>query len=78
MRRTLMTAWINDVPDYTQPTAFLIGNEGNGLRRETAQRAAQYIKIPMAGQVESLNAAMASAVLMYEAARQRRKNEYTN
>ena len=67
-----------DVPDYTQPTAFLIGNEGNGLRRETAQRAAQYIKIPMAGQVESLNAAMASAVLMYEAARQRRKNEYTN
>lgn len=61
-----------DVPDYTQPTAFLIGNEGNGLRRETAQRAAQYIKIPMAGQVESLNAAMASAVLMYEAARQRR------
>ena len=41
-----------DVPDYTQPTAFLIGNEGNGLRRETAQRAAQYIKIPMAGQVE--------------------------
>ena len=67
-----------DVPDYTQPTAFLIGNEGNGLRRETAQRAAQYIKIPMAGQVESLNAAMASAVLMYGAARQRRKNKYTN
>ncbi len=61
-----------DVPDYTRPTAFLIGNEGNGLRRETAARASQYIKIPMAGQVESLNAAMASAILMYEAARQRR------
>ena len=61
-----------DEPDYTKPTAFLIGNEGNGLRRETAQHAAQYIKIPMAGQVESLNAAAAAVVLMYEAARQRR------
>lgn len=62
-----------DEPDYTGPTAFLIGNEGNGLRRETAERASQYIKIPMAGQVESLNAAAAAAVLMYEAARQRRR-----
>lgn len=63
-----------DEPDYTKPTAFLIGNEGNGLRRRTAERAAQYIKIPMAGQVESLNAAAAAAVLMYEAARQRRNS----
>lgn len=62
-----------DEPDYTKPTAFLVGNEGKGLRRETAERASQYIKIPMAGQVESLNAAAAAAVLMYEAARQRRK-----
>ena len=62
-----------DIPDYTQPTAFLIGNEGNGLRRETAACATQYIKIPMAGQVEALNAAMAAAILMYEAARQKRK-----
>ena len=59
--------------DYTKPTAFLIGNEGNGLQRRTAERAAQYIKIPMAGQVESLNAAAAAAILMYEAARQRRR-----
>lgn len=62
-----------DEPDYTKPTAFLVGNEGNGLRRETAEQAAQYIKIPMAGQVESLNAAAAATILMYEAARQRRK-----
>lgn len=62
-----------DEPDYTKPTAFLVGNEGSGLRQETAQRASQYIKIPMAGQVESLNAAAAATVLMYEAARQRRK-----
>ena len=62
-----------DRADYTKPTAFLIGNEGNGLKRETADLASGYIKIPMLGQVESLNAAVATTVLMYEAARQRRK-----
>lgn len=62
-----------DEPDYTEPSAFLIGNEGNGLRRETAERASQYIRIPMAGQVESLNAAAAATILMYEAARQHRR-----
>ncbi len=61
-----------DEPDYTKPAAFLIGNESNGLRRETADLATRYIKIPMAGQVESLNAAVATTILMYEAARQRR------
>ena len=61
-----------DIPDYTKPTAFLIGNEGNGLKRETADMATQYIKIPMAGQVESLNAAVATTILMYEASRQKR------
>lgn len=64
-----------DEPDYKRATAFLIGNEGNGLKRETADAATQYIKIPMLGQVESLNAAVATAVLMYEAAKQRRKYE---
>ena len=59
-------------PDYTSATAFLIGNEGNGLRPETAALADCRIRIPMAGQVESLNAAMASGILMYEAARQRK------
>jgi len=52
--------------------AFLIGNEGNGLREETAALADTYIKIPMQGQVESLNAAVATAILMYEYGRQRR------
>lgn len=54
-----------------EPTAFLIGNEGNGLTKETADMAESYIKIPMEGQVESLNAAVATALLMYEAYRQR-------
>ena len=57
--------------DYKKGTAFLIGNAGNGLKKETADRADCYMKIPMAGQVESLNAAVASVILMYEAARQR-------
>ena len=57
---------------YKQASAFLIGNEGNGLRRETADMATEYLKIPMAGSLESLNAAMAAGVLMYEASRQRR------
>lgn len=62
-----------DQEDYTAGSAFLIGNEGNGLRPETAALADAYIKIPMEGRVESLNAAMASGILMYEAARQRRR-----
>jgi len=56
---------------YREPTAFLIGNEGNGLSPETAGMAEQYLKIPMEGSVESLNAAVAAALLMYEAHRQR-------
>ena len=58
--------------DYRKSTAFLIGNEGNGLRKETADCADALIRIPMEGSVESLNAAVASSVLLYEAYRQRR------
>ena len=61
-----------DEPDYTGGSAFLIGNEGNGLTAETAKLADTYIRIPMGGQLESLNAAMAAGILMYEASRQRR------
>ena len=61
-----------DQEDYTKGTAFLIGNEGNGLRKEVADKADTWIRIPMEGQAESLNAAIASAVLMFEVSRQRR------
>ncbi len=61
-----------DEEDYTGPTAFFIGNEGNGLTDELAALSDCYIRIPMCGQVESLNAAVASTILMYEAGRQRR------
>lgn len=61
-----------DKGDYTGSTAMLIGNEARGLREETAALADTLIKIPMEGQLESLNAAVAAAVLMYEVYRQRR------
>lgn len=63
-----------DQEDYREGTAFLIGNEGNGLTDKAALSADCLIRIPMNGKVESLNAAMASGILMYEAARQRRKS----
>ena len=61
-----------DREDYTGGTAFLIGNESNGLSQELASCADCYIRIPMEGQLESLNAGVAASILMYEAYRQRR------
>lgn len=63
--------WYNEVT-YKGKIAFLIGNEGNGLKDETAALADTWIRIPMEGEVESLNAAVAATILMYEAYRQRR------
>lgn len=63
-----------DAFDYAKSCAFVIGNEGNGLSKEIADMTDTYIRIPMQGKVESLNAAMASGILMYEAQRQRRRN----
>lgn len=60
---------------YQGGSAFLIGNEGNGLKKETADLADLYLKIPMAGSLESLNAAVAAALLLYQAAGQDRKDE---
>lgn len=57
--------------DYRKPSAFLIGNEGNGLTDELSETANELIKIPMLGKVESLNAANAATILMYEAFRQK-------
>ena len=58
--------------DYTGNTAFLIGNEGNGLTEKLSNMADTWVKIPMEGKVESLNAAIAASILMFETARQRR------
>lgn len=61
-----------DAADYRGGSAFLIGNEGNGLTAAAAAAADMRIRIPMAGKLESLNAAVSAALLVYEAARQRR------
>lgn len=50
---------------YPERCGVLIGNEANGLTDRTADLADLYVKIPMAGKVESLNAAVAAALLMY-------------
>lgn len=54
---------------YPNRCAFLIGNEGNGLSDKVAALSDQYIRIPMEGKLESLNAAVSAALLMYEARR---------
>ncbi len=57
--------------EWCEPTALLVGNEGAGLPEEIVHAADTRIHIPMATQVESLNAAAAAAVVLYEAYRQR-------
>lgn len=57
--------------NYRKGCAFLIGNEGRGLTEELEKKADARVKIPMSGEVESLNAAVSAAVLMFEAKRQR-------
>lgn len=57
--------------DFTGGCAFLIGNEGNGLSDEISAKADDLIRIPMCGRVESLNAAVSTAVIAYEVLRQR-------
>ena len=65
-----------DEMDFRKPSAFLIGNEGNGLSDEIAGLATSYLKIPMEGQLESLNAAVAASLLMYETHRQRKAGTF--
>jgi len=57
--------------DLTGPVAVLMGGEGPGLPAEALSAADARITIPMAGAVESLNVAVAAALILYEARRQR-------
>lgn len=57
--------------DYREASAFLIGNEGNGLSDEISSLAERKIRIPMKGSVESLNASVAATIIMFETVRQR-------
>jgi 23S rRNA (guanosine2251-2'-O)-methyltransferase len=57
--------------DYRPPTAFVLGSEGEGLRRLIRQECDFLVRIPMRGHVSSLNVSVAAGVVLYEALRQR-------
>jgi TrmH family RNA methyltransferase len=57
--------------DWTRPAALIVGGEASGAGQEAADLATGKISIPMAGRAESLNAAMAATIILFEAARQR-------
>jgi tRNA (guanosine-2'-O-)-methyltransferase len=57
--------------DYTRPTAIILGGEKHGITDQALQLADQDIIIPMVGMVQSLNVSVASALILFEAQRQR-------
>jgi len=57
--------------DYKGPMAIVMGAEGSGLRRLTREKCDYLIKIPMAGEVSSLNVSVATGICLYEVVRQR-------
>ena len=68
---TVRGAQTAELVDLAGPVALLIGSEGNGVPLDLAAQADGALTIPCPGPVESLNAAVAASVLLYEAARQR-------
>jgi TrmH family RNA methyltransferase len=58
-------------PDWRQPAALIVGNEAHGLSEDAQALATKTIGIPMRGRAESLNAAVAGSVILFEALRQR-------
>ena len=60
--------------DYNK-TAVVIGNEANGVSKEILEYADEKVKIPMLGKTESLNASVATAIILYEYVRNKIKNE---
>lgn len=57
--------------DLTGPVVIVIGDEGEGMAHLTRERCDSLVRIPMRGKVQSLNASVASAILLYELLRQR-------
>ncbi len=63
--------------DYKGPIAIVVGNEGRGIRRLVKEKCDFLVRIPLYGKIESLNASVAGALVLFEAARRRheRQNE---
>ena len=59
--------------DMSGSAGIIIGNEANGLSDEISGLADELVKIPMPGRAESMNAAVAAGIMIYEAVRQRIK-----
>jgi 23S rRNA (guanosine2251-2'-O)-methyltransferase len=64
-----------DEVDYSGPTAIVVGNEGKGIRRLVKEKCDFLVKIPMYGMIESLNASVSGALLMFEAAKARHRTK---
>ena len=60
--------------DLTGPVALVVGGEGSGLHRLVRERCDYAVRLPMRGSVQSLNASVAGALVLYEVVRQRRTN----
>jgi len=60
--------------DLNMPLALVVGSEGQGLSRLVRQRCDLLIKLPMRGNIDSLNASVAGSIVLYEAWRQRQKS----
>lgn len=61
-----------DAVDWNQPSVLIVGPEAGGIGEEAVALVTGRVSIPMADKVESLNAAMAATIILFEAARQRR------
>ncbi|MGL5510758.1 MAG: TrmH family RNA methyltransferase, partial [Microcoleaceae cyanobacterium] len=57
--------------DMKKPTILLLGNEGGGLSQELINLADQQVQIPLSNSIESLNVAICTALILFEAKRQR-------
>ncbi len=60
--------------DWKRASALVLGGEGKGLHRLTAEKCDALVKIPLHGKIESLNVSVACGVILFEAVRQRKNN----